>query len=132
MRRYAALSAVALLLLTAAGCVLTPPPASTRNPPLYPGAQQVVLQPSEGYFQHRQTITYQCPAAPGELAHFYQTELAKDGWDFESSLSSAGHLYFFWFNGNQNASDFGLQLWLTATTQLTEVRLLLTEDLPRG
>ena len=131
MRRYAALSAVALLLLTA-GCVLTPPPASARTPPIYPGARYVVVQPSEGYYEHRQTITYQCPATPDQVGRFYQTELAKDGWDFKSSLSSAGHLYFFWFNGNQNASDFGLQLWLTATTQLTEVRLLLTEDLPRG
>ena len=129
MRRYAALSAVALLLLTA-GCVLTPPPASARTPPIYPGARYVVVQPSEGYYEHRQTITYQCPATPDQVARFYQTELAKDGWDFPGGQPSLTHLYFTWFNGNRNASNFGLELWLTATTHLSEVRLLLTEALP--
>jgi hypothetical protein len=107
------------------------PPATTQNPLVYPGAQQVTVQKIYGGFANAQHITYQTRASPEAIGKFYQTELTKDGWEYLADYSSPTYLDYQWVPGSQsNVSTFGLQITMTDTTSITLVELKLSETLP--
>lgn len=123
-----------MLLITLVSCSLGgTPPASTQTPPLYQNAQQVIVQQTKGSIRNVQKIFYQTQAPSKAIKTFYEAELRKDDWEFESDLSSANQLYFSWIGGrNPNIPTFELMVVITETSrQLTNVELILTEEIPR-
>ena len=99
------------------------PPASTQNPPIYPGAQEVEIEALETSWE-RLRISYNTNAKPQDVIEFYGQTLQKDGWRTDNSLVKP---HFYWIEG---CPVFGLDLELTeANPGETSVKLRLTREL---
>ena len=108
---------LAVLLALLSSCALSPPPpASTKNPPLYPGAQSVVSQTTYYGSFSVQTLTYQAQASPETIGGFYKTALGIDSWEYQDSWSSPTNLHFAWANKqNLNTPVFELMVVIDGT-----------------
>lgn len=113
------------------------PPATTRNPPVYPGALNISVQKAYYDTFTVQTVTYQAQAARKAIMEFYVSELIKDNWvlqldsSFTDNVSSNIDWRLAWADReNHNVSVFELQVVMTDTNQMTTVKLTLKETIP--
>src|SRR5207253_4185902 len=86
------LSLIITLLIAIRGCgthdqpPFKEPPASAKNPPIYPGAQSITdkLEPPSGGPQPPRLITFETSDEPDKVLDYYQNILPKDGWEFST------------------------------------------------
>jgi hypothetical protein len=79
------------------------PKPDTRNPPLYPGAQQIKEESHEiGLPDPERWIRFYANDPPSEVLAFYVATLRKAGWEPSPVTAPAGTLYFSWSNGAKN------------------------------
>src|SRR5437870_4375848 len=86
------------------------PPASTQNPPLYPGARHVFTETVEGLKYIPATrISFEVDADNDAIVAFYENALAKDGWQ-PRTQQTPNELHFSWLEGCPN---YGLDIITT-------------------
>jgi hypothetical protein len=91
---------VAMLLVVACTSTGTPPkpvPPTALEPPVYPNAINVqAREVDSGEAVPAQDITFETSDSPQQVMSFYKDILGRDGWEFNSELSTSDFLYFRW------------------------------------
>jgi hypothetical protein len=75
----------------------TPPPPSIVNPPIYPGAQQVKVEPRPSEFGPR--ITFETSDNIAQVLEYYNSLLSGEGWTPDGTSESPNSLVFSYGNG---------------------------------
>jgi hypothetical protein len=124
----------ALMLTTIAACSTSrtvQPPPSTQNPPLYPGAQQVVVQDLPGGSMPQRQIRFVTTDNPEHVLQFYKDSLVIDGWFFRDDISSPEASYFGWLGGSANEPAYTMAIFVELTEGAqTNVEVHLVTTLP--
>jgi hypothetical protein len=107
------------------------PPSSTKNPPLYPNAQQVKVQSGGTAMGTPDQITsFYTSALPDAVVSFYKDALLQDGWEVTLNAATSNITYFEWIGATPRISTYRLDLVITRTSTTTLVELRLFEYKP--
>ena len=115
-----------LLALLTAGCS-DGPPASTQNPPAYPGVSKVeerTLGPEDRILNIYKSVTFTTPDAPEAVLVFYREQLVTDGWKVEEFQPDPQALLFRWESYEQPPAVYRMDVQARRTKSgATEVRI---------
>src|SRR5690348_16573031 len=120
MKKYlVVLGSYILVFLALAGCAYGEcssdhAPASTRDPPLYPGAARVTTQkiyPASSIVDEH--ISFQTSDTSEAVLAFYTDVLQKEGWEQGPAPSGFKGLSLEWADGCRNHSVYGLLISTT-------------------
>jgi hypothetical protein len=125
------LLSIIFLMLALTACS-SEPPASTKDPTLYPGARNVV-RTTEKRLDPVQIITFQTNDSPQAVFYFYARELEKDGWELNDHLSTPTERNFGWvIPGPELGQAFSLTIYIERVdADGTDVKLSLINTRPR-
>jgi hypothetical protein len=89
------------------------PPASTQNPPSYPGVTKIEerkLGPEDSILNIYRSVTFTTPDTPEVVLAFYREQLETDGWQTEQFQPDPQALLFRWESIEQPPTVYWLDV----------------------
>ncbi len=91
------------------------PPASSHNPPIYPGAQQVAIQGTDQPVwdkgeQTYKTVSFQTGDNAAAVIIFYAAALHNEGWQTSNQSPDPNTQIFLWFGSSRSPDMYTFEL----------------------
>ncbi len=105
-------------------------PDSTRTPPIYPSATQVVVTTYPGGFTENVQLSFVTSDKTDDILAYYKDVLTSENWEFDGLVSTPSNYYSFTWIGNVKDPVFGMELVIDENNPTT-VKVTLLKELAR-
>jgi len=130
----ASISGILVCLLVACSASdLTIPsrlPDSTRTPPVYPSATQVVVTPYSDVLTDNMQLSFVTSDKTSDILAYYKDVLTRENWEFDGHVPAPHNYYSFSWKGNVKDPVFGMQLVIDENNPTT-VKVTLLQHVGR-